>query len=165
MNAPFIVTEAAGEDAPAVAALYAGALPPGWPEAEIAACCGNERRALLQAKDGARLHGFALLQFAAGEAEILAVAVATESRRQGCAASLLRAAINLCVSKFVTCIYLEVAESNRSALRLYETFGFEAAGRRENYYRSARFAPETAIIMKLELGSPASAVDQERSST
>jgi ribosomal-protein-alanine N-acetyltransferase len=148
LNAPFIVTEAANKDAASLAALYADALPPGWPEAELAACCGDPRRALLKATDGAHLRGFVLLQFAADEAEILAIAVGRDGRRRGCAASLMQAAINLCETKFVACIYLEVAESNDPAKRLYEKFGFLAIARRQNYYRPARLAPETAIIMK-----------------
>jgi [ribosomal protein S18]-alanine N-acetyltransferase len=149
VNAPFTVAEAAPADASSLAALYAEALPPGWPEAELAAICADPRRALLQATDAAGPHGFVLLQFAADEAEILAIAVAEASRRRGCASSLLRAAIKLCESNFVTCIYLEVAESNNSARGLYETFGFMEIGRRKDYYRSARFAPESAVTMKL----------------
>ena len=76
----------------------------------------------------------------------------------------MRAAINLCASKFVTCIYLEVAESNNAARNLYEKFGFFVVARRENYYRTARLTPETALIMKREAGLSASAVDPERSS-
>jgi [ribosomal protein S18]-alanine N-acetyltransferase len=149
LNPLFTVSEAAPEDASALAALYAEALPPGWPAAELAACCGDPRRALLQASGAAGLHGFALLQFAADEAEILAIAVAEGSRRRGCAASLLRAGIKLCETRFVTCIYLEVAESNNPARSLYETFGFMETGRRKDYYRSARFTPESAVTMKL----------------
>ncbi len=148
MNAPFTVTEAAAEDAASLADLFADALPPGWPEAELAACFGDASRAVLKATDGARLLGFVLLQFAADEAEIIAIAVGRESRGRGCAASLMQAAINLCERRFVSCIYLEVAESNDLALRLYERFGFSAVSRRKNYYRPAGFTPETAIIMR-----------------
>jgi [ribosomal protein S18]-alanine N-acetyltransferase len=149
MTAPWVVTEAVEADAESLAALYASALPPGWPPAELAACCGVKNRALLKAADGERLHGFVLLQFAADEAEILALAVAPESRGRGCASCLMQAAVNLSESSFVSCIYLEVAETNEPALRLYEKFGFERVARRENYYRSASSAPETALIMKL----------------
>jgi ribosomal-protein-alanine N-acetyltransferase len=163
LSAHWLIAEAVEADAESLAALHAGALPPGWPALELAACCGDTSRALLKAAEGERLHGFALLQFAADEAEILAFAVARESRGQGCAASLMRAAINLCASRFVTCIYLEVAESNEPARGLYEKFGFMAVARRKNYYRSASSAPETALIMKLRRDAFPSVVDQERS--
>jgi [ribosomal protein S18]-alanine N-acetyltransferase len=149
LRAHWLIKEAVDADAEQLAALYASALAPGWPASELAACCSDTSRALLKAAEGERIHGFALLQFAADEAEILAFAVARESRGQGCAASLMRAAINLCAIRFVTCIYLEVAETNDPARRLYEKFGFAGVARRKDYYRSASSAPETAIIMKL----------------
>jgi [ribosomal protein S18]-alanine N-acetyltransferase len=149
LRAPWVISEAVETDAESLAALYASALAPGWSASELAACCGDANRALLKAAEGERLHGFVLLQFAADEAEILAFAVAREVRRLGCAASLMRAAINLCASRFTTCIYLEVAETNEPARKLYEKFAFSAVARRKDYYRSASSAPETALIMKL----------------
>lgn len=159
MSALWVISEAAEADAVNLAALYASALPPGWPDSDLAACCSSANRALLKAAEGERLHGFVLLQFAADEAEVLAFAVAQESRGQGCASSLMRAAINLCASRFVTCIYLEVAETNEPARRLYEKFGFAAIARRKDYYRSASSAPETALIMKLMRDAFRSEVD------
>ncbi len=158
------VTEATAADAEALAALYAEALPPGWPAYELAVACDDESRAVLKATDGEHLAGFIILQFAADEAEILAIAVANGRRRLGHAASLLRAAIRACQSRFISCIYLEVAESNSPALALYEKFGFVVIGRREKYYRSLSFGPQAALIMRRDtkLSTP---VDQEKSST
>ena len=131
---------------------------------ELAASCGDANRAVLKATDGAHLHGFIILQFAADEAEILAIAVAKDRRRLGYAASLLGRRIKACQSRFTSCIYLEVAESNGPARKLYEKFGFLVIGRRENYYRSPSSAPETALIMRRETKYPAP-VDLEKSST
>jgi [ribosomal protein S18]-alanine N-acetyltransferase len=164
LSASWLIREAAAGDAIRLAALHAQALPPGWPAEDFASACGDARRAVLTACKSGEPEGFILLQFAADEAEVLALAVSGDRRRQGCAASLVRAAINLCAIKFVTCIYLEVAESNKAARSLYESFGFIEIARRENYYRTARFTPETALIMKREAGLSASAVDPERSS-
>ena len=124
LSPSWLIREAAAGDATRLAALHAQALPPGWPAEDFAASCGDAGRALLTAAKGGEPEGFILLQFAADEAEVLALAVADDRRRQGCAASLVRVAINLCASKFVTCIYLEVAESNNAARSLYEKFGF-----------------------------------------
>ncbi len=159
-----LIIEATAADAEALAALYAEALPPGWPAYELAAACSDANRAVLKATDGPHLAGFIILQFAADEAEILAIAVARDRRRLGHAASLLRAAIRACESRFISCIYLEVAESNSPALKLYEKFGFVEVGRRENYYRSPSFGPQAALIMRRDtkLSAP---VDLEKSST
>ena len=162
-NAACILDATAG-DAHDLAALYAEALPPGWPAPELAAACTDANRAVLKAADSALLHGFIILQFAADEAEILAIAVAKDRRRLGYAASLLRGGIRACQSQFSSCIYLEVAESNVPARKLYEKFGFLVIGRRENYYRTPSSAPETALIMRRDTKYPAP-VDLEKSNT
>ena len=158
------ILEATAADAENLAALYADALPPGWPAHELAAACADANRAVLKAAEGAQLRGFMILQFAADEAEILAIAVAKECRRLGLAASLLRGGISVCQTRFISCIYLEVAETNAPARRLYEKLGFLVTGRRENYYLSSCSAPETALIMSREAKLPA-AVDLEKSKT
>ncbi len=163
-STPASILEATAGDAQSLAALYAEALPPGWPAHELAASCADANRAVLKAANGALLHGFVILQFAADEAEILAIAVAKNRRRRGLAASLLRGGIRACQSQFTSCIYLEVAESNTPARKLYEKFGFLVTGRRENYYRVPSSAPETALIMRRDAKHPAP-VDLEKSNT
>ena len=158
------ILEATADDAQGLAALYAEALPPGWPADELAASCADANRAVLKAADGAHLHGFVILQFAADEAEILAIAVAKDRRRLGYAASLLRGGIWACHNRFISCIYLEVAESNTPARKLYEKFGFLVIGRRANYYRTPSSALETALIMRRDAKHPAP-VDLEKSNT
>ncbi len=158
------ILQATAGDAQGLADLYAEALPPGWPAHELAAACADANRAVLKAANGAHLHGFLILQFAADEAEILAIAVAKDRRRLGNAASLLRGGIRACQSQFISCIYLEVAEGNTPARKLYEQFGFLAIGRRENYYRTPSSALETALIMRRDVKHPAP-VDLEKSNT
>jgi [ribosomal protein S18]-alanine N-acetyltransferase len=158
------ITEATAADAGALAALYAEALPPGWPADELAKACYNPSRAVLKATERTHLHGFLILQFAADEAEILAIATAKDWRRRGLAASLLRRGISACKDRNMSCIYLEVAESNTPARRLYEKFGFLVIGRRENYYRSPGSAFETALIMRRDAKLPAP-IDLEKSCT
>ena len=75
-----------------------------------------------------------------GEREILNLAVEPSERRKGIARRLLEEV--LAVHQGVW--FLEVRESNTAALNLYKRFGFQPAGRREDYYRAP---PETAIVM------------------
>jgi ribosomal-protein-alanine N-acetyltransferase len=163
-GAPASILEATADDAQALAALCAEALPPGWLAPELAASCADASRAVLKAADGAHMHGFVILQFAADEAEILAIAVAKDRRRLGYAASLLGGAIRACQSRFISCIYLEVAESNTPARKLYEEFGFLAIGCRKNYYSTPSSASETALIMRRDVKHRAP-VDLEKSNT
>ncbi|MFT4077788.1 ribosomal protein S18-alanine N-acetyltransferase [Rhodomicrobium sp.] len=153
---------ASAADAAAIAALHAGALPPGWPESDFAAAAVDANRALLKATNHRRICGFALFQFAADEAEVLAIAVAPEARGRGHATRLMRAAFELCRERFTACIYLEVAETNREARGLYEKLGFRVVARRDNYYRHESSASETALVMRLDIAR--SAVDPEISS-
>ena len=158
------ITEATVADAGALAALCAEALPPGWPANELAKACSDSSRAVLKATEGSYLHGFLVLQFAADEAEILAIATAKDRRGRGLAASLLRRGIRACQDGMMSCIYLEVAESNIPARGLYQKFGFLVIGGRENYYRSSSSAFETALIMRRDAKLPAP-VDLEKSCT
>ena len=77
------ITEATAADAGSLAALCAEALPPGWLVNELAKACSDPSRAVLKATEGSYLHGFLVLQFAADEAELLAIATAKDWRRRG----------------------------------------------------------------------------------
>src|SRR5262249_54803806 len=76
-----------------------------------------------------------------GESEILNLAVHPSHRRRGIAKRLMQNALTSAQGMW----FLEVRESNEGALRLYESLGFEQAGRRENYYSNP---PESAIVMR-----------------
>jgi ribosomal-protein-alanine N-acetyltransferase len=78
--------------------------------------------------------GFILARVIAGEAEILTLAVAPEQRRQGIARSLLEEALAEAGRRGATEIFLEVAENNAAARRLYASAGFVQAGVRRDYY-------------------------------
>ena len=158
----FIVTRALASDAPSLAALHRQAFPRGWSAADFEASCADANRAVLKATDGAALLGLAVLQFAAGEAEILSIAVAKEARRRGIATCLLENAIGICMEKLISCIYLEVAESNNAALSLYGKAGFHMLARRENYYQAASPAPEAALVMRRGIGNGVARFDRQR---
>jgi [ribosomal protein S18]-alanine N-acetyltransferase len=157
----FLITLAVPADAPQLAVLHAEALPPGWSAAELSVYCGAETRTVLKAEESGIQYGFAVLQFAAGEAEILTLAIRKQKWRQGVASSLMKAALADCRAKLISCIYLEVAQGNAPALSLYRKFGFRIIAHRDNYYQSARPARETALIMRLDLGAAPSPVDPE----
>jgi ribosomal-protein-alanine N-acetyltransferase len=82
-------------------------------------------------------------QTAPGEREILNLAVEPSQRRRGVARALLQGELR----REKTQWFLEVRESNRGAILLYQNAGFRVAGRRESYYRDP---PETGIVMKFD---------------
>jgi ribosomal protein S18 acetylase RimI-like enzyme len=71
---------------------------------------------------------------AAGEAELLRIAVAPEARGQGLGRVLLEACQRDLAAEGLVHLFLEVRPSNHSALRLYEACGWESCGRRHRYY-------------------------------
>jgi ribosomal-protein-alanine N-acetyltransferase len=146
-------------DARELSAVHALALPPGWSAPELAAYCGETDRLVLKAENASGLHGFAVLQFAADEAEILTIAVQRESRRQGLASGLMKMAIALFHARSVGRAYLEVEEGNMPARSLYEKSGFRIFARRKNYYRTTGAGMATALIMRLDIGGGLSQVN------
>jgi [ribosomal protein S18]-alanine N-acetyltransferase len=161
----FSILHAVESDAPALAELHREALPPGWSVAEFAAYCEAPDRTVLKASDNHVVHGVAILQFAGDEGEILTLAVRSTHRRQRMASRLMEAAIDICRKRGVSHLYLEVAETNGPARRLYNKFKFQIFGKRKDYYRSATSAPVTALIMRLDIPTAVSLVDLEGSST
>ena len=79
-------------------------------------------------------------QTAQEEYEVLNLAIAAGHRRKGIARALLRAAMGVQQTWF-----LEVRESNQTAIAFYEAAGFVPSGRREKYYRDPT---EAAIVMR-----------------
>jgi ribosomal-protein-alanine N-acetyltransferase len=93
---------------------------------------------------GTRVIGFLVTrQTGPGEREILNLAVDPSQRRRGVARALLQAELGREKSQW----FLEVRESNQSALRLYQSAGFRVTGRRELYYNDP---PESGIVMKFD---------------
>jgi [ribosomal protein S18]-alanine N-acetyltransferase len=95
------------------------------------------------AEEGGRVVGFLVTrQVAPDEREILNLAVHPEHRRRGIARLLLCRVMKALPGQW----FLEVRESNAAAIALYRSLGFEAAGRRENYYSAPA---EAAIVMRI----------------
>jgi ribosomal protein S18 acetylase RimI-like enzyme len=94
------------------------------------------------AVDGDRVAGFLVSRpLGMGEGELLNLAVEPGFRRNGVGKALVRAFL----AEFPGGAYLEVRESNATALCLYKSMGFKEVTRRPGYYE---FPPEAAIVMK-----------------
>nr|WP_246503859.1 GNAT family N-acetyltransferase [Plastoroseomonas arctica] len=78
--------------------------------------------------------GFVLARVAAGEAEILTLAVRPGTRRAGVGRALLAAARGAVGMRGAAALFLEVAEGNHAARELYRTAGAVEVGRRRGYY-------------------------------
>lgn len=97
----------------------------------------------------AELLGYAVMSFAAGEAELLLFVLDQRWRQKGVASAFLRLLMGLAKGG-AEAIFLEVRESNRSAIQLYEACGFNEVGVRPNYYPLSK-GRENALIFAAEL--------------
>ncbi|WP_052480918.1 ribosomal protein S18-alanine N-acetyltransferase [Gilvimarinus agarilyticus] len=111
--------------------------------------CLGVRQPCVVAFNNEHIVGFAVVNAVAGNAELLNLAVAKKNRRQGIARALLQHVIKA-VTPYADTLYLEVRESNQSAIALYEATGFVEVGTRPNYYPAAK-GREDAIILAYTL--------------
>jgi ribosomal-protein-alanine N-acetyltransferase len=101
---------------------------------------------------GASLIGFALSRHAAGEAEILSVAVAKSERGKGIGRALMNAHLARLAAAGATSVFLEVEPGNAGALALYQRLGFDTVGERKGYYRKAGRPAAPALTLRCDLG-------------
>ncbi|MGH8280125.1 MAG: ribosomal protein S18-alanine N-acetyltransferase [Gammaproteobacteria bacterium] len=99
---------------------------------------------------GSGVGGYGVLSLVVGEAHLLNICVAPEWQGQGYGSLLLDHFIALARERHAYQMLLEVRPSNRSALKLYRSHGFEQVGLRKNYY-PGEHAREDALILSLPL--------------
>lgn len=141
------------DDAPRLAHLHASSFDRPWDEDMFRASLALPTTLGLASGDaGIGFQAFILVSTVPPEAEILTVATAPNARRQGLAGHLLSATLMHLGQQGLETLFLEVAVSNRSARKLYQSFGFVERGKRSNYYRNPSGSREDALI----LGRPVS---------
>jgi ribosomal-protein-alanine N-acetyltransferase len=145
-----VLSEAGPGDAGALAALHAASFRRGWSEDEVERLLLDRQVLAHRAAARGKLAGFILSRMAAGEAEILSVAVADRWRGRGLARRLLDLHLRRLAGLGVEAVFLEVEDGNKPALRLYDRAGFREVGRRPGYY--ARDATATsALVLRRDL--------------
>jgi len=95
--------------------------------------------------------GFALGRVVADECELLSLGVEPDFRSQGIGAQLLAAAMSRAAAEKARWFFLEVAEDNKSALRLYRSYGLTGVGQRLDYYENADGSRTNAYTMRCAL--------------
>lgn len=97
------------------------------------------------------LGGFVLSREAAGEAEILTVAVSDKFGRQGLGWRLMQAALREALARGGESMFLEVETANRAAVSLYRKLGFVQVGERPAYYTGPDGKRSSALVMSRDL--------------
>jgi ribosomal-protein-alanine N-acetyltransferase len=146
-----VLSDATPRDAAAIAKLHAASVHRGWSEDELEGLLIERNVVTHRALAGGRLVGFIMSRLAAGEAEILSVAVAASYRGKGLARRLLNLHMGRLSGVGTRVIFLEVDEANAAARQLYRRAGFVEAGRREGYYVSADGKRATALVLRRDL--------------
>ncbi len=116
-------------------------LPAPWSEAEITATLAGPFSFALT-----RPSGFLLGQVVADEAELLTVAVDPQARRQGTGRALVDAFLAEARVRGAVTAFLEVAETNTAARRVYSAAGFSQTGRRKGYYRGHGLVVDAVLM-------------------
>jgi ribosomal-protein-alanine N-acetyltransferase len=104
----------------------------------------NPNAKYIVAKFNNKIVGFAGIIYVLDEADISNIVVHKNFRNKKIGSLLLKSLIDLAYSINLKTLNLEVRESNVSAIKLYDKFGFEVCGIRKNYYNNT----ENAILMK-----------------
>jgi tRNA threonylcarbamoyladenosine biosynthesis protein TsaB len=96
--------------------------------------------------------GFVLARAAAGEAEILTLAVIPSARGRGLGRDLMQAAALHAAAMGAQSLFLEVGTDNPAALALYNGLGFMRAGSRKGYYSDSHSqGGGDALVLKAAL--------------
>ncbi len=141
-------SEARPRDAAAIAAIHGVSFQRGWDEQEIHQLLVDPSVVAHGAKIGVALVGFILSRMAAGEAEILSVAITPARRGRGLAQPLLNLHLRRLAGLGAETVFLEVDEHNAPACRLYGQANFHEVGRRQGYYAGG----SAALVLRRDLG-------------
>ena len=94
--------------------------------------------------------GYAFVNTAVGEAQLLNICVDQPQQGQGLGRALMQHLMATAREDFCTVFLLEVRRSNRAARHLYESLGFNTLGVRKGYYPNGAGATEDALVMAYE---------------
>jgi ribosomal-protein-alanine N-acetyltransferase len=142
-----VLSEARPVDAAAIAGVHTASFQRGWGEDEIQRLLIERNVIAHRAMRGRKMVGFILSRMAAGEAEILSVAIAPAWRGRNLSRPLLDLHLRRLAGLGVRSVFLEVGEQNTPATRLYRRAGFREVGRRQRYYDGG----VTALVLRRDL--------------
>jgi ribosomal-protein-alanine N-acetyltransferase len=122
-----------------------------WSRAVFRDCLLAGYYSLVLEVDG-HVSGYTIMSIAASEAHILNLCVHPGLRRLGYGRRLLNALLFKAQDSSVKQVFLEVRPSNRAAISLYLSSGFEEVGIRPAYYQ-AKKGRENAVVLSLALNT------------
>ena len=121
-------------DASVLAALHRDCFERPWDEAAMAQFASAPGTLCLIGALGDVVGGLLIARKAGDEAEILTFGVTPSCRNKGLGRVLLHTAVDRLRASGAKRLFLEVADGNEAALRLYRSCGAAPVGRRKAYY-------------------------------
>ena len=136
---------------PQCAAIHADCFNIGWTESEFESFClaASVHADCVTAGASGKLCGFAISRAVLDEAELLTIAVGKSQQGQGVGWLLLDNHLAGLNRAGVKSVFLEVADDNFAALKLYRRAGFTEIGVRKGYYPRRDGSRVSAVTMKL----------------
>jgi ribosomal-protein-alanine N-acetyltransferase len=151
-SAPYTIRPIGPSAASDCARLHAASFAHPWSAAEFETLLSASNAIGDGAIAGGRILGFVLSRHAAGEAEVLSIAVAKPERGKGIGRALMNAHLARLSAAGVASVFLEVEPGNAAAIALYERLGFETVGERKGYYRKPGAPAAPALTLRCDLG-------------
>ncbi len=137
-----------GEHLADIAQIEALSFAEPWSEGALALLLSDTAIGFVCLNDEARPVAYVGMLTVLDEGQITNVATHPDYRRRGLADSLMQALLAEARARCLSTLSLEVRESNRAAIALYEKHGFFVAGKRNNFYKNPR---EHALVMLCSL--------------
>ena len=119
-----------------------------WTRRSFADLVTGHHVEFLVAAQGKEVVGYAIVLISGVESELANLAVAKVKQQHGLGTKLLDEAKGAARRRGCQEMFLEVRESNKAAISLYTSEGFQAVGRRARYYARPI---EDAIVMRAVL--------------
>lgn len=120
-----------------------------WSRGVFEDCIAGRNQCLLAERDG-EIVGFAIFSFIVDEFHLLNICVSSAMQGRGYGREFLNHLLSLAVHHSMQVIFLEVRASNKAAISLYHSHGFNEVGVRRDYY-PAKQGREDAVLMTLDL--------------
>ena len=153
-KAEFDIFPATADDFHDMSILHGERFYRGWDENELHALLNQPTAFAFTARPNngvTGLGGFVLAREAAGESEILTIAVSKNYPRQGLGWRLMLAALREVRGRRAETMFLEVDQGNTAAQGLYRKLGFKVAAERKGYFALEDGQKSTALVMRLDL--------------
>lgn len=144
----FITRDMSLDDLPKIAQIESDIFPDPWPESAFGEHLENRNWFARVVENGSGIIAYACFMTVAGEAHLTNIAVIESYRRKSVAKTLMESILEELKKMKCEIIYLEVRQSNQSAISFYDKLNFEELYKRDNYYQNPN---EGAVVMSRKI--------------